>query len=109
MGQYTSLHAKGMNSFLGQTIRKVMGGGGGEAQKQGKLSEENLGTQSRPGKKFLHWPSTHFAQIARRQAGLRQLCWGNLMITPYLLRHIIHAESHFTPIFTNYLAKTKDT
>ena len=52
-------------------LEKLWGGGAGEVQKKdsckGKLSEENSCMQSRP--KFLHWPSTHFAQISGRQAG----------------------------------------
>ena len=42
---------------------------------EGKIKwKKNSCIQSRPGKKFLHWPSAHFAQISRRQAGKHTVC-----------------------------------
>ena len=59
-------------------LEKLWGEGGWAKYKKnsckGKLSEKNSCMQSRPGKKFLHWPSTHFAQISGRQAGMHTMC-----------------------------------
>ena len=63
----------------GRTITKVMGGWGvPKYQKkimQGKIKwKKKSCMQSRPGKKFLQWPSTHFAKISRRHAGKHTVC-----------------------------------
>ena len=48
-------------------------------------TKRNSCMQSRQGKKFLHWPSTHFAQISRRHARKHTVCktsalWINVLL-----------------------------
>ena len=49
------------------------------------MKKKNSCTQSRPGKKFLHWPSTHFAQISGSQAGKHTLCKTSALWITFLL------------------------
>ena len=60
----------------GRTIRKVMVGGRSRKKNscKGILSEKKIHARRVDQKKFLHWPSIHFAQISRRQAGEHTVC-----------------------------------
>ena len=71
-------------------LEKLWGGGAGEVQKkkfmQGKIKWKKIhACRVDQEKKFLHWPSTHFAQILRRQAGKHTVCKTSALWINFLL------------------------
>ena len=81
----------GVTYYKGWTIRKVMGGWGRAKYKkkkfmQGKIKWKKIhACRVDQEKKFLHWPSTHFAQILRRQAGKHTVCKTSALWINFLL------------------------